>query len=262
MSTVKRQALDGHGFGRRAHPRAPLDSEAVLSTDPWTCRGEMRDISVAGAFVTTPAPLPTVGQGVRIEFRLPGGPDLSLCATVRWVRPTENDLGSGGFGVQFLGVGRTEQSVLNEFVGREIGEQRPSALHATAVEKFLIEVQGDTVRFRLCGTLREEEGRELLEQTRRQLTLQFTGRLLTYIDAGHLVPCPDESLGALKRWLICFREQKAFYGVIVVKSAVATLQIRRLAREVGIAESLACFDDEAQAMPFWNDIRTQLGDHT
>jgi len=246
------------GFGRRMHPRAEVRSGVLLSASEWTWQGEIQNISLGGAFVATDMPSPTLGLGVRLDFRLPVGANLSLCASVKWIRADESAEGPRGFGVQFVGTGRTEEKVLAGYVAGARGRGDTSdTFHAKIAERFMVETEGETIWIRMCGVLRSEESKELLVQIKQQMAQTGPGKLLTYIDAKELGPCSDESLAYVKEWFSACLEHEPFYAVAVIRNAITTLQLRRLAREVGIANSMACFDDEADAMPFWKEIRSE-----
>jgi hypothetical protein len=90
---------------KREHPRRSIESEVAFQVgDGPRTEARCRDVSLGGAYVETPAPLP-YGAAVRVHLRLPGMGEVIIESIVRWSKP-------GGMGVQFGRMGARETHAL------------------------------------------------------------------------------------------------------------------------------------------------------
>lgn len=243
-------------LSHRVRTRLAPRSSMVVPKRDWVFQAEIRKLTAREALVLTDMPCPGHGQCVRLDFRMPDGAELSLCAMAR-PRDVAEVAGRRDVELHFVGLEPTEQTALAQHL--EAGRLRPPAvgLEAQIAEMFLVETEGETISIRLSGVLRRVDSEELLAQIREQLAPRRAGRMLAYIDASNLHPCPEDSLYGLRACLAFFLRHEPFYAVAVIRNAIAMLQVRRLAREAGIAHYMACFEDESDAMTFWNEIRGQ-----
>lgn len=104
---------------RRALSRREITAELGIQSETNFYTGFACDISSGGLFVAT-YDLPPIGAEVSVNFRLPGGPLLSLLGTVRWVREAnerEPDL-PPGMGVEFAELGADEAGAINDYIAR------------------------------------------------------------------------------------------------------------------------------------------------
>lgn len=85
--------------------------------------GFSENISEGGLFIATEAPF-HIGEELDVEVSLMGdGVPLKQRVVVRWVRPPEAAGGlPAGMGVQFLGLGAGERTMLQEFVDSRVKE--------------------------------------------------------------------------------------------------------------------------------------------
>jgi uncharacterized protein (TIGR02266 family) len=97
----------------QGRPRVDLAMPVKIDgADVW---GTLRNLSRGGAFLETPAPLPSRGE-VALEFQLPDAPRaVRSTAQVVWTRPARSR-GAVGQGVRFLSLDRESIHALEQFV--------------------------------------------------------------------------------------------------------------------------------------------------
>jgi hypothetical protein len=94
---------------RRRDTRVSADLHAEFTSNGASQAGTIRDISVGGVFIETPA-IPPIGATISVSFVLPGqSAALALPGVVRWNR-------TNGFGVQFALLGARETHALVTFI--------------------------------------------------------------------------------------------------------------------------------------------------
>jgi len=102
---------------RRSVDRRDIHVELGIQSDTNFYTGFARDISAGGLFVAT-YDLPRIGTAVNVNFRLPGGPLLSLHGVVRWVRePDEGDSDvTPGMGISLEHLEPREKAAINAYL--------------------------------------------------------------------------------------------------------------------------------------------------
>jgi hypothetical protein len=237
---------------QRTAVRAPIDAEASLQIADVSFVARLRNVSSGGAFVCAANEhLPLVGTGIRIRFRLPGRVDIELLARVRWARAA-TATEPVGFGVEFVGLGLAEEKALREFV--DGGELTASALPVTVTERYAVQAEGNTLRVWINGSLEVVESKDLGHSITLFLEKRSRADLRLFIDATRMVPCSDESLEEFRRWMQRLRGCGNLAGIVIARHAVAMLQMRRLARETGVGDSLACFTSAREGERFWTEL--------
>jgi uncharacterized protein (TIGR02266 family) len=94
-----------------------VDVEIGIQSDTNFFTGLSCDISSGGIFVAT-YDVPSIGAEVNVNFRLPGGPVVSVDGVVRWVRdldPRDPDA-VPGMGVAFRALEPAQAAAINAFL--------------------------------------------------------------------------------------------------------------------------------------------------
>lgn len=239
---------------RRIAARAPAFGEARVTDRSEQLYGELRNVSAGGAFVYIPlGALPQVGAGVRARFRVAVGVEIDCCAKVLWARERADATGPRGCGIEFQHMGHAEKRALAGMVSEAGSEQ--AGVVAQLESKYTVDARGGQVRITVGGVLNGTEAHDLLCSLSRALNRAVgLGHLAVYCDARALMPCPDESLVGLRACFSCLAEQKELIGLLHVEHSVTMLQMRRLAREAGLGETLVCFNNAQEAAYFWAQI--------
>ncbi len=100
---------------KRQAARVPVSFDITFRSEDYSAKGVTQNISMGGAFVATPYPMP-LGQTIELELHLPDGA-VSAVGVPRWARmSTERSLRPSGMGVQFTDVISEHQDILNEFI--------------------------------------------------------------------------------------------------------------------------------------------------
>ena len=113
--TPKPRAVSGHE--RRVAVRREVEVEIGIQSDTNFYTGFSCDISSGGLFVAT-YDVPAIGTLVNVNFRLPGGPVMSLDGAVRWVRdldPRDPDM-VPGMGVAFRALTPDQVRAIDAFL--------------------------------------------------------------------------------------------------------------------------------------------------
>ena len=113
--TPKPRAVSGRE--RRVAVRREVEIEIGIQSDTNFYTGFSCDISSGGLFVAT-YDVPAIGTAVNVNFRLPGGPVMSLDGAVRWVRdldPRDPDM-VPGMGVAFAVLTPDQARAINAFL--------------------------------------------------------------------------------------------------------------------------------------------------
>jgi hypothetical protein len=232
-----------------------LRSEAGITfeRDPET-RGIVSNLSRQGAFVAVRPPLRLgVGDGMRLRFRPCGSIEVAVYARVRWRREAPDDEGFLGYGVEFQGVDRGVQMVLADATARLAGQPEQAKVAGSLQEKYSVQTEPGRVLLRIQGCLEPDEARDL----RYLLSSRLDGMgrsLSAYVDAGEARPASELTLVELRRILESLGTRRQLCGVLLAKSAITMMQLRRVAREGGVGDVLACFEDEHEAQRFWQEI--------
>lgn len=96
---------------RRLQTRHPVEVAATLEVDGEVIEGELKNLSLGGAFVAADLPKSPVTTGTRgrVRFRIPTQDDpVAVGCSIRWVS-------DDGFGLQFDGLRAREVWSLTKF---------------------------------------------------------------------------------------------------------------------------------------------------
>jgi len=102
---------------RREAPRRQVEVEIGYQSETNFFTGLSTDISAGGLFVAS-YDVPPLGTPVNVNFRLPGGPMMSLDGVVRWARelnPVNPEM-VPGFGVSFEHLDPAEEQAINRYL--------------------------------------------------------------------------------------------------------------------------------------------------
>jgi uncharacterized protein (TIGR02266 family) len=104
-------------LNRRVASRREVEVEIGIQSDTNFYSGFSCDVSSGGLFVAT-YDVPAIGTAVNVNFRLPGGPVMSVDGVVRWVRDiNRNDPDAiPGMGVQFGALEPEQVEAINRFL--------------------------------------------------------------------------------------------------------------------------------------------------
>jgi len=234
---------------QRTAPRVAVDTPADVQIDDVSFTGHIANVSPGGALVTmNDDRVPKVGSGVRVRFRLPGHVELEVLARVRWTRKDPVS-----FGIEFFGLGQAETNALRQFVEGKVPTS--SNVHAAITERYAVEGRGNALKVWVNGSLEVIESKDLGESVVAILQTKKSADLHVFIDATRMSPCSDESLEEFKRWMLRLRACRSVIGIVVAPHAVSMLQMRRLAREAGVGDSLACFTNARDGERFWGELQ-------
>ncbi len=237
---------------QRTTLRVPLLAPAVIVSESHSLAGAVCNVSSGGLFVTTEANhiLP-VGVGVRVRFQLREHLELMLYGVTRWVRMEPEPGGPPGMGIEFYDVDDVMRTLLETHVLQDAARASASYGYATLEEKFRVAVSPQGwLQVYLCGVLGASEANELGRQIVDSLSVVCRRPVRLFLDVSHYCPCPEATLCSLRTMLGKFRNLEELVGVMVGRSSVGLLQMRRLMREAGIADYLVCFESYAEACRF------------
>ncbi len=236
----------------------PLGRSRISAEYPDSSRfaatGTLIDLNLdEGVVRTNSRPQVRVGDGVRLRIRLPDLVDFDVAAQVVWVRPWPSAEGPAGFGARLSTVSLPIRMALRRWL-QEHQEGEDSRLEVESSPKYSVECEQGRLRIQLHGILEGPESQALCDTVMR--LLDDSRPSLVYIDARELRACPEDSLSRFGRWFQQLGRQSGFMGVLFASCAVARLQMRRLARESGIGNSLVSFESETDARLFWDELST------
>lgn len=247
------QRSEPSNANQRTAVRAPANTQVRVDGNDATYTGRLRNVSTGGAFIRVSLhELPTVGEGIRVRFRLPGQLELDLYGKVRWRRECATTEGSIGFGVEFCGLGRTEQKAIMRYVEQQ-DDSAPS-VPVIVTEKYAVQSEGNTLRVWLSGALELAESRDLSRIVMNAVAQNQGKDLLVFIDGSRVLPCSEGSLQEMRWWMQQLTRCRSVAGVLVANNSIAMLQLRRLAREAGVGDLLVSFENSTEAEIFWQEI--------
>lgn len=254
------------GAERRSEPRVAVQAAVDLHHEAVQHVAELRDVSLNGAFVAVSPVTLSVGAGLRVEFTLPQGFRVSAFGRIAWLRQLPDDRGAAGYGIQFYGLDDINREFIQYYLElARAGGGAPIAGGRIETRFEVTDPADNQLRIRLTGTLLPLEADSLEEAVCRKLNRLRRGQTFVYIDARDLAACPKASLEHIRAWLERLRFNRTVLGVLVGGSTIGVVQVRRLAREAGVADSLIMFDNRAEADEFWQSIVGQSvptpGDH-
>lgn len=239
----------------RDSPRVPLESEArIFPGSDTQISGYAYNLSERGVLVAVAPPLHLKeGDGARLRLRPPGFAEIAAYAHVRWKREHTAGAEPTGYGMEFHGLDRSQQTILAELV------RSPKGFDRTPIwmnERYSVRTEDDRIWIRFAGSLEVDEARGLRAVIVSKLGQLSNRNVLAYFDASQARPCDAAALVELRRCLSALAERRSLCGLILARSPVAMMQLRRLAREVGVGDMLVCFEDEFEALRFWQNIAT------
>lgn len=238
----------------RSTERVQLRAPAILHDASGARTGELRDLSCAGAFVASSPVGVQEGSGVRLEFTLPLGFAVSTFATVRWVRDVPSHQGPIGFGVQFFGLDGVNREFINYYL-RSSSERPVTDAPVMVKDRFIVKDEGrNRMLIRMLGSLTPVESEALLACINDQLAKNNPTELFAYIDVRELGACCKATLDPMRTWLKHLGERRHFAALLVGPESIGAVQMRRLAREAGVADSVLAFTDELEANKFWQSL--------
>lgn len=269
-----RRSSDAHGSEPRqgsptdtdappsgAHlPRAPrfdMRTDAEIGVGGSASRAQVLNVSEAGAFVAVNGECRDVtGEVLRLTFKLPGGPELRVTGRVRWCRGRPNEDGPAGYGVEFAELDERQREVLAAYAATR--RDTPTRLSAGVANAYRVSAGPRQIRIELDGYLNPQESRTLAGDVRRGVESMVDRPVLAHIDARRFRPCPESSLPILRETFRSLGRCGPILGVLLGPRSVGMLQLKRLAREAGVGNALAAFEDEQEASSFWRQLEEQI----
>jgi hypothetical protein len=121
-------AASGHHASweeKRKHPRISVSWPARLKIGDAVRAAQLKDISLGGAFVVCPQPLP-LSEKFRMAIDPPRQAALELNAEVVWSNANvpENKIVNRGMGVRFVENSEEDRSRLNNVIMSFVGKTR------------------------------------------------------------------------------------------------------------------------------------------
>ncbi len=240
----------------RLHERSSITSPATISMGATEADGAIIDVSAGGAFIATNGPLQAkVNDGLRVRFRLPNSAEINIFARVRWVCSTGTTSSPRGFGIEFAGLGRNEKAAIVKFVEEQRGVKVPPEVSSHLTQKYSVQLSDGSILVRLNGSLNLAESQALSDSMAQEVGHLGNKTLVSFIDATHFLACPEESLPYIKEGLAKLGCSSPSFGVMVGSASTAMLQMRRLLREAGVAETIVCFENQGEALEFWEQLQ-------
>ena len=105
------------GSEKRRYARTEVKWPSTIRTTGKTLPGEIRNVSMDGAFIHCPSP-PSPGETFWLATSMPKGLTLQVINEVIWQSKdiTENDAGCQGMGVRFIAISNESRRFLEEVV--------------------------------------------------------------------------------------------------------------------------------------------------
>jgi hypothetical protein len=231
------------GRNRRVHERVAVTVPTSLTTSAGapTRDGTLCNLSLGGAFVSLPVGQhPPVGSGLLMTFRMPSGFHVRAYAKVVW-SDAGTDAAGPGVGVQFLGLDGINREFISHHLASAKGDDAP--ISAEVVERYCVLMLGERLCVHLRAALTPSECEILDSLVAERLKEQTRDRLIIYLEAQLRAPSSKETLQILRRCLARFARYPQIRGVLVGAESTGMVQLRRLTRDVGIADSLVSFEE-------------------
>jgi hypothetical protein len=113
---------------KRVQPRLSVSWNASFATPHGPGRAQLKDISLGGAFVVCPAPLP-LSDRFQIVIELPGGTPLALNAEVVWSNANvpADMIVNRGMGVRFIDNDASKRRRLTDAISALVAAPQPPA---------------------------------------------------------------------------------------------------------------------------------------
>jgi uncharacterized protein (TIGR02266 family) len=237
----------------RAHERWPIRLDVELLATGAAGSGQIENLSLGGAFLTTTAPL-SMGTSLRLSLRLPNG--MPVTASGRVVRvQAEAEGARAGVGIQFYGLDDVTRDILRNYFGSQPSDANNGAL-ATVEQKFRVETdRKERVFLVLSGFLDKQECQNL-SMTMSEIfgALAGTGVRLC-IDATRYQCCTPDSVDYFRDWFTHLSKRRWLAAALVGPKSVGMMQMRRAARDAGVADSFASFNTVPEALEFLEMVR-------
>jgi hypothetical protein len=240
---------------RRREERSAIQAGVELELESEVRMAELRDISTNGAFLATSPATQPAGSGLHLEFTLPQGFRVNAFGRIVWVRAESDDLGPSGYGVQFYGLDDVNREFIQYYL--DLAKMGQGGVVATGRVETLFEVRehgSNQLHIRMTGALTPLEADSLEEVVCRKLGRIKDKQLYVYIDARGLGACSKSALEHIHTWLERLRHNRQLFGVMLGGTSIGVVQVRRLAREAGIADSIMMFTEQGEAETFWGTL--------
>ena len=113
---------------KRVQPRLSVSWNASFAAPQGPGRAQLKDISLGGAFVVCPAPLP-LSDRFQIVIELPGGTPLALNAEVVWSNANvpADMIVNRGMGVRFIDNDASKRRRLTDAIAALVAAPQPPA---------------------------------------------------------------------------------------------------------------------------------------
>lgn len=234
-----------------------IRSDATIRDGHRASRAQILNVSETGAFVAVDGECrDDTGDVLRLVFHLPDGPELRITARVRWCRKQPNENGPAGSSVEFVELDKREQDALAAY--SRVRQNADSRILAGVANAFRVSAGPRLLQIELDGYLNPQESRTLADDVRRGVESIVRRPVLAHIDARRFAPCPESSLPSLLEAFRSLGQDGSVLGVLLGPRSVGMLQLKRLAREAGIGDALAAFEEEEEAFSFWLQIEQQM----
>lgn len=195
-----------------------------------------------------------VGEGVRVKLRIPVLFEQELRGRIASVQSGKFSSNRGEIGIEVLELPLSVRRIVTRYLGMLSTSGRDDATMVTIIPKYFVWTKLCQLRIWIDGILDAIECQRLCALVSHAVDQSHRAHLFAYIDAADMKPCSTESQMFMKRCFALLGLQLDFLGVMHVKCGAARLQLRRLAREAGIGDRLACFECRTDAELFWRQV--------
>ncbi|MCK5690782.1 PilZ domain-containing protein [Myxococcota bacterium] len=244
----------------REHRRFSWDIAGIVAVGDKRFKSTVRDISKGGVLLEIKEKLGvTRGTTIRLTILFTGGVQIELPGMIRWVKEDRGSRAPNQYGLQFYMLGQVEKEVIESYVAQYASgvSESPKPTITSKDNKRATQVLEYDFQDSVEGCAWLEIRGSVTAASARTLSAkisQWLGRLrgkqtILILDATHYQPSSEESLAILRRSFTEF-SRVPFFGALVGPSSIGMLQIRRLVRDVGIADGLVSFETTQEAQEF------------
>jgi len=228
------------GADRRVHKRFKVAVKAEVSADGGAGSGQIEDLSLGGALVRLANP-PPVGGAVHLQFKAGGG------LTIRLDGQVVRSAGPERVGVLFYGLDSVTKEMLSMAIeAAEAGEPIQSVEVET---KYTTQIgDGGALAVVLQGFLSDTDCERLISQL--NMHMRGVSQTLVILDVSGYRCCAPRAIPMLRDWFQSLSNKGFELGALVGPRSVGMAQLRRLIREVGIADQFMGFDTLEEANSF------------
>ncbi|NVB37864.1 hypothetical protein G6O69_08460 [Pseudenhygromyxa sp. WMMC2535] len=231
----------------------------------WRSEGEF-ELHAGGGFLRSEtAKQLTAGDGLVIELEVSERVCLSLVACVRWIR-VDDRVGPVGAWVDFHEPEGEDQARIYACLRENRGRVGPLLIRGV-IERRCCLRRLSSARESRCMLYVGLSGRlepGLAELFARELDEHLcemrerSSSLALFLDAGEFRPSPAPSLDHVRRWLEILAAAVPLLGVLHGGGSVAMMQLSRIVREAGVADSLMRVDEIDAARATWTMLCDEL----